>query len=91
MSNTKHINSPGLKDMQRPTIPTVPAIFVNATQVELQQVSATHLGLIVSNAIVSAQIPLDAVQLRQLSAKCLEFANSMTSLAVPTKPGLILP
>lgn len=84
MSNTRHVRHPGT-----PPAPQIPAIFVNATQIEVHQLNATHVGLIISNSVVSAQMPLDALQLRQLSANLLEASN--TIVAVPSKPALILP
>lgn len=90
MSNTRHASF----DSPKPVIQQAPAIFVNATRVEVVQVAPTHAGIIVSNTVVSAQIPLDVKQLRQLSTTLLEFANILQGtpeLLVPSIPGLVLP
>lgn len=96
MSNTRRVAAQEhlSKQQQRSSIQQAPAIFVNATRMELLTLTPTHAGIVVSNSVVSAQIPLDVDQLRQLSANLLTLADSLQqtpALLIPSKTGLVLP
>lgn len=83
----------GNRPHARPTAPktVMPAITVNATHVELQQISATHAGLMLSNSAVTAQIPVDADQLRQIAQSMLNMADDLAGAILVPAQGLQLP
>lgn len=91
MSNTRHTTP---IPPPNGSIPQAPAIFVNAVRMEIQQITPTHVAIVISNAVVSAQIPLDADQLMRLAKNVTELAGKLekvSGLTVPSVPGLFLP